>query len=168
MNKGFRYAILKAEVMKMSDEYMLYIWLGLTIIFAIAEAATAQLTTIWFAAGSLAAMILSIVGVKSITVQIITFAAVSLITLIATRPLVKKIIHKKVEPTNADRNIGETGFVTEEICNISGKGTVNIKGVIWTARSADDEQIIPEGELVKVIKIEGVKVIVNKITNQEE
>lgn len=148
--------------MKMSDNIMLYVWLGLTILFAIAEAATAQLTTIWFAAGSLTAMLLTIFGVKSVTVQIIVFVLVSVVTLIATRPLVKKLLHKKVQPTNADRNIGETGIVTEDIRNIDGEGAVKINGVIWTARSAKDEYI-PADSLVKIISIEGVKVIVEKI-----
>lgn len=162
MNTIFAYAILGSEVMKMPDNIMLYVWLGLTILFAIAEAATAQLTTIWFAAGALTAMLLTVFGVKSVTVQIIVFVLVSVVTLIATRPLVKKLLHKKVQPTNADRNIGETGVVTEDIRNIDGAGAVKINGVVWTARSAKDEDI-PADSLVKIISIEGVKVIVEKI-----
>ena len=145
----------------MPENYMLYVWLGATIFFGLIEAATAQLTTVWFAAGAIVAMILAAAGVKSITVQIVVFVAVSVASLIATRPLVKKIINKKVQPTNADRNIGQTGRVTEEINNIEGRGSVNIKGIIWSARSEDDG-VIPADELVTVTKIEGVKVIVKK------
>lgn len=141
---------------------MVYVWLGLTILFAIAEAASAQLTTIWFAAGSLVTMLLALFGVKNLTVQIIVFVLVSVISLIATRPFVKKVIHKKMQPTNADRIIGETGVVTEDIRNIDGAGEVKINGVIWTARCKNDEAI-PAGSLVKIISIEGVKVIVEKI-----
>lgn len=159
MNTRFCCAILESEVMKM--DFMLYVWLGLTIVFAITEAATAQLTTIWFAAGSLAAMLLAVFGVKSLTVQIIVFAVVSVTALLATRPLVKKVIHKRVQPTNADRNIGETGVVTEDIRNLDAAGAVKINGTVWTARSEDDSDI-PAGSIVKVIRIEGVKVIVQK------
>ncbi len=143
----------------MSENVMIFIWLGLTIVFALIEGATAQLTTIWFALGSAAAFILAVCGVESVLIQVIVFVAVSVISLIATRPLVKKIIHKKVEPTNADRNIGETGVTVTEINNLLGTGEVNLKGTIWTARSAD-EVVIPKDTQVKVIKIEGVKLIV--------
>ena len=141
---------------------MIFVWLGLTIVFAIIEGATAQLTTIWFAFGSIVSFILAVCGVKSIPVQVIVFVAVSLAALVFTRPLVKKIIHKNVEPTNADRNIGETGVTVTEINNLLGTGEVNLKGTIWTARSSTDE-VIPQDTQVKVIKIEGVKLIVEKI-----
>jgi membrane protein implicated in regulation of membrane protease activity len=140
---------------------MIFVWLGLTIVFALIEGATAQLTTIWFALGSAIAFVVAVCGVKSVMIQVIVFVAVSVITLLATRPLVKKIIHKKVEPTNADRNIGETGVTVTDVNNLLGTGEVNLKGTIWTARSADDT-VIPKDTQVKVIKIEGVKLIVEQ------
>ena len=146
----------------MSENIMIFVWLGLTIVFAVIEGATAQLTTIWFAVGSVASFILALCGVKSVPVQVIVFIVVSVVSLIATRPLVKKIIHKNVEPTNADRNIGETGVTVTEINNLLGTGEVNLKGTIWTARSTTDE-VIPQDAQVKVIKIEGVKLIVERI-----
>ena len=146
----------------MSENTMIFVWLGLTIVFAVIEGATAQLTTIWFALGSVAAFIVSLCGVKSVAVQVIVFVVVSVASLIATRPLVKKIIHKKTEPTNADRNIGETGVTVTEINNLLGTGEVNLKGTIWTARSTTDE-VIPQDTQVRVINIEGVKLIVEKI-----
>ncbi|MBQ7638615.1 MAG: NfeD family protein [Clostridia bacterium] len=141
---------------------MILIWLGLTVVFAVIEGATAQLTTVWFALGSIVALILAACGVKSVTTQVVVFVAVSVISLIATRPLVKKIIHKRVEPTNADRNIGETGVTVSEINNMLGTGEVNLKGTIWTARSEDDS-VIPKDSEVTVLKIEGVKLIVKKV-----
>ena len=143
-------------------EKMIFVWLGLTIVFAVLEAATAQLTTIWFAIGSVAALILAICGVESITVQCVVFVAVSLITLIATRPFVKKLLHKRVQPTNADRYIGETGVTLVEINNVQGTGEVKVQGNVWTARTENDT-VIPEGANVRVLRIEGVKVIVEQI-----
>lgn len=140
---------------------MVYVWLGVTVVFALIEAATVQLTTIWFAAGAFISMLLTLFGVKSIPIQILVFAVVSLASLIATRPLVKKVINSKKQPTNADMNIGETGVVTEEIDNINAVGTVSLKGTLWTARSLDGS-VIEKDELVKVIRIEGVKLIVEK------
>lgn len=145
----------------MPENMMLYIWLVLAIALAITEAVTAGLTTIWFSLGALASLLLVLCGVHNITVQIVVFVLVSSVSLIATRPLVKKYINKKVQPTNADRCIGKEAFVTEEINNILSKGAVKINGIEWSARSEDDS-VIENGVKVKIISIDGVKVIVKK------
>lgn len=142
---------------------MLYVWIALTVVFIILEAISVQLTSVWFALGSLAALIVTVCGVDSIPIQIAVFAAVSLASLILTRPLVKKLLNKKVQPTNADRSIGQKAIVTEEIVNIEGKGTVKLNGTEWTARSAVADDRIEKGTEVRVLKIEGVKLIVERI-----
>lgn len=142
-------------------EYMLYLWIALFVIFLIAEAVTAQLATIWFAAGSLVALILKIAGVDSIAIQVTAFLAVSIVTLIATRPLVKKMINKKTVATNADRNVGCEAVVTETIDNLNAAGAIKLNGNIWTARSAD-ESVIEVGATVITEKIDGVKMIVRR------
>lgn len=139
---------------------MVFVWIAVTVAFIIIEALTTQLLTIWFAAGAAAAVIATLLDASPL-VQCIVFVAVSLIALIATRPLVKKLTKQKFSPTNADRFIGETAVVTENINNIAQTGLVRIQGTVWTARSADGEAI-PEGETVTVKKIEGVKLIVEK------
>lgn len=140
-------------------EYMVWVWLALLVLFIITEVATVQLTTIWFAGGALVSMLLAVFGVKSLVIQIAAFLIVSIILLIVTRPLVKKYINKKSQPTNADRCIGEKAVVTEEINNLLGKGAAKINGVEWTARSENDENI-EIGTTVTVVRIDGVKLIV--------
>jgi len=140
--------------------YVVFVWIAVTVAFIIIEAITTQLLTIWFAAGAAAAVIATLLDASPL-VQCIVFVAVSLIALIATRPLVKKLTKQKFSPTNADRFIGETAIVTENISNIAQTGLVKLQGTVWTARSADGEAI-PEGETVTVKKIEGVKLIVEK------
>ena len=140
-------------------EYMVWVWLALLVLFIITEVATVQLTTIWFAGGALLAMLLAAFGIKSITAQIIVFLVTSIALLIATRPLVKKHINKKSQPTNADRNIGQKAVVTEEINNLLGTGAAKINGIEWTARSVSGE-IIEKGSTVTVVRIDGVKIIV--------
>lgn len=139
---------------------MLFVWIALMIVFAVVEALTVQLVTIWFAVGSLAALIANIAG-ASILVQWVVFVAVSAVCLVATRPVVKKVVNAKAQPTNADRCIGQTALVTEEIDNEIGTGQVNSKGIIWTARSLNGEQI-EKGASVVIAKIEGVKVMVTR------
>lgn len=141
-------------------EYSVWIWLALLIVLIITEIATVQLTTVWFALGAFVSLILAAFGVDSIIIQVIVFVAVSLISLIATRPLVKKYVNAKAQPTNADRCIGQTAVVTEEINNLLSTGAVKVNGTQWTARS-EKGNIIPENETVTVIKIDGVKLIVD-------
>ena len=137
------------------------VWLALLLLFAGAEAATVGLTSIWFAAGALCALIAALLG-GALWVQIALFLAVSALCLLAVRPLAKWHLNSKVEPTNADRVIGELAQVTEDIDNIHGKGVVVIRGVAWTARSEDGFPV-PAGSRVRVLRIEGVKVFVERI-----
>lgn len=136
------------------------VWLALLIIFAVAEAATVGLTSVWFAIGSLGALVCALAG-GNIWLQLGIFIVLSLVCLVALRPLAKKYLNNRVEPTNADRVIGQEARVTQDIDNIQGTGAVTIGGVTWTARSEHDTPI-PAGAMVRVLRIEGVKVIVEK------
>ncbi|OUN99205.1 nodulation protein NfeD [Pseudoflavonifractor sp. An44] len=136
------------------------VWLALLIIFAVAEAATVGLTSVWFAIGSLGALVCALAG-GNIWLQLGIFIVLSLVCLVALRPLAKKYLNNRVEPTNADRVIGQEARVTQDIDNIQGTGAVTIGGVTWTARSEHDTPI-PAGAMVRVLRIEGVKVMVEK------
>ena len=136
------------------------VWLALLIIFAVAEAATVGLTSVWFAIGSLGALVCALAG-GNIWLQLGIFIVLSLVCLVALRPLAKKYLNARVEPTNADRVIGQEARVTQDIDNIQGTGAVTIGGVTWTARSEHDTPI-PAGAMVRVLRIEGVKVIVEE------
>mgnify|MGYP003331743346 FL=1 len=136
-------------------------WIIAMVAFLIVEAVTVGLASIWFALGSLAAMVCAKLNAQ-IWVQIVVFLIVSAAALYFTRPLVKKYINGKKQPTNADMAIGKECRVTETINNVAGTGAVYVDGKTWTARSEDDE-VIEEGELVWALRIEGVKLIVSKI-----
>ena len=136
------------------------VWLVAAIIFLIIEALSVQLISIWLAGCAIVAMVLALLNVN-FWIQVLVFAIVSLLLIILTRPLVKRILSKNVEATNADRSIGKEAAVTSEINNVLGKGQVNRAGQIWSARSSDDS-VINEGETVIVEKIDGVKLIVSR------
>lgn len=145
-------------MVEITNASMYIFWAVAIVVFSIAEAVTAQLVSIWFVIGSIAAFICALCGGQPI-IQAIVFIAVSVLALVITRPLVKKYIHPKSEHTNADRVIGQTGVVTEDIDNLKASGQVKVDGKIWTARSIDNV-IIPMGNQVIIDKIEGVKLIV--------
>ena len=136
-------------------------WIIAMVVFLVIEAVTVGIVSVWFAIGALFAMVTAMLG-ANLWVQITVFLVVSAIALYFTRPLVKKFVNNKVEPTNADMLIGKECRVVETIDNLSGTGAVYVDGKTWTARTVDEE-IIPEGQLVKAERLEGVKLIVSKI-----
>ena len=138
---------------------MYVVWIILLIAFIILETITVSITSIWFACGAVAAMIISMFFSNSLPAQIIVFFLVSALMLWRTRPLVAKYITKQKVATNADRVIGMTGTVTQKIDNIMGQGEVYVDGKRWTARSANGA-VIEDNTLVNILWIEGVKVIV--------
>lgn len=141
-------------------------WLVLTIALLAAEASTVTLISLWFAAGALAAMVVSLLG-GGIGVQTAAFLAVSVVLLTALRPFVRKFITPKVTKTNIDSVIGSFGLVTAPIDNINASGQVKLGAMHWSARSTDGE-IIPEGTKVMVDRIEGVKVFVTPVREKVE
>lgn len=144
----------------MPDFAMLIFWVVLLILLIVVEAVTAQMVTIWFAAGALGAIVAERLGAQ-MWLQWVIFIAVSAVALVLTRPLAKKLTKTNAQPTNADRCIGKIAVVTETINNIGAKGQVNVDGAIWTARSSDNS-VIEKDEKVTVEKIDGVKLIVKK------
>lgn len=138
---------------------MSIVWLVLMVLLFIIEAATAGLTVIWFALGALAALIAALFGAQ-IWLQVLWFLVVSIATLWFTRPLALKYLNGRSVATNADRVVGMEGVVREDIDNLAGTGAVKLDGKEWTARS-DSGANIPSGSVVKVRRIEGVKLIVD-------
>ncbi|MBQ3416485.1 MAG: NfeD family protein [Ruminococcus sp.] len=145
---------------------MTIFWLIFTVVMAMLEAATVQLVSIWFAAGGLAACITSLIT-DNILIQIGIFLGVTVLTLVLTRPIVKRIKEKNTQPTNSDKYIGQTGIVLEEIDNEKAQGLVRVGSSKWTAKSVDNS-VIAKDQKVKVLLIEGVKLIVEAENNSTE
>ena len=138
------------------------IWFGLMVAFIIVEGACPfHLVSIWFAGGALAAMVASLLG-ADMAWQFGLFAVLSLVLLAALRPFLKKFITPKLVKTNVDAVIGSQGYAIADIDNLSATGQVKLGGMEWTARSTTGE-VIPKGALVRVDKIEGVKVFVTAV-----
>ena len=137
-------------------------WLAALIVLLIVEAVTVGLVSLWFAFGALAALITSFFT-HNIWVQFGVFLAVSLVSLLIIRPLARRYVTPRQVPTNADRAVGAEGVVTQVIDNLKATGQVSVKGAVWTAR-AEGETVIPAGATVKVLRIEGVKLIVAPVT----
>ena len=136
-------------------------WLVAMIVLLIVEGLAPGLVSIWFAIGALAALISSLLHAP-LWLQLLWFVVVSLAALLLTRPLAKKYVNARTVPTNADMAIGQDCVVTETIDNIAGTGAVSVGGKIWTARMAAVDGHAEKGAVLRAVRIEGVKLIVEE------
>lgn len=142
------------------------VWLIIAVVLCVIEGATIQLVCVWFACGSLFAMLASFIGAP-VWLQMLIFLVSSIAVLIVGRPILLEKIKPKREATNADRVVGQVGLVLEEIDNLRQTGRVSANGLDWSARSEGGERI-PEGTQVVVRRIEGVKLIVWPLPDIQE
>ena len=137
-------------------------WIVLMIIFIIVELNTFNLTTIWFALGAVAAVLVSLRLPDNYLAQIAAFVIITGVSVMFTRPFAQKITGKSVR-TNANRAIGEEAVVVEKIGDASGVGQVKVLGQIWTAKAKDVNAVFDVGDTVIVEEIQGVKLIVRSV-----
>ena len=79
------------------------------LLAAVGFLATFSMVSVWFAAGSAAAL-LCCLFTHSFRVQAVVFIAVSAVCLLAFKPLAKRL-HKQPTPTNGDRALGREARV---------------------------------------------------------
>ena len=138
---------------------MAAVWFGAFVVFLLIEAQTVSVVSLWFAGGSLAALIAAFCG-GELWLQVVLFLVISVALLACLRPLVRKFFTPRLTKTNSDSLIGTVGPVIEDIDNIRSAGRVKLGGMEWSARSTSGEAIAKE-TLVKVDRIEGNKVFVS-------
>lgn len=136
-------------------------WTLLAIVFIIAEGMTMGLTTIWFALGALAALVAAALKLN-IVIQVLVFLAVSILSLVYTRPVAMRVLKIGSTKTNAASLVREKGIVTKAI-EAYNTGQVKVKGQIWTAKGIAAEIQINEGVEIEVVEIDGVKLIVKPL-----
>lgn len=137
-------------------------WLIAMIIFVVGELITIGLTSIWFAAGALAALLAALMGFGLIG-QIVVFILVSGILLWLTRPWAQRFINSKVQKTNVDSIVGERMRLTERVNNFDHTGRATVHGQDWSVQIEDDKETLEPGALVEVVRVSGVKLIVKKV-----
>lgn len=136
----------------------IFLWIMIIVLLTIVEVMTVNLTTIWYIASAVLSLIVSLFS-DIFLLQFGVFAVAGTILLILTRPIIKRITTNSGEATNLDRVVGMEAIVTESL----GKnkiGEVKVDGKRWSAYS---EQEIDVNCTVKVLKIDGVKLKVERI-----
>jgi membrane protein implicated in regulation of membrane protease activity len=137
---------------------MAIIWISVMVLALIIEGGTMDLSSVWFSAGALAALVVALIWPEAYIPQIVVFILVSIALLILIRPIIKDKMKKNEIKTNADSLVGKVAVCTKDILN-GERGEVKIEGKIWTAISNEDVVI---GDKVTVLAIKGVKLVVRK------
>ena len=142
------------------EQYLIWIWAGLAVIFFIAELFTAGFFLVCFGVGAVAAAIGASLGVPPIW-QLALFVAFSALALVLLRPIAQRINRTTPNRVGGDRAIGRDALVTEAIDPATGRGMVRVERESWRAE-LDDHTPAAEGERVQVVRVEGTRLIVRR------
>lgn len=146
----------------MIEQWMWVIWLCVFVAALIIEASGPEVVSIWFAGGALISLVISFIEGVPWWIEAIVFAVVSAALLIFVRPMLSKLIKRDIVSSNADAMTGKKGTITEDISELKS-GEVNVDGVIWTAISTKESDTIVKGTVVKVLSIDGNKLVVTPV-----
>lgn len=146
----------------MIETYTWIIWLVLFVAMLGIEAAGPALVSIWFSFGALIALIVSFIPEVPWWVEVIVFVVISIATLLALRPILRRYIKRNNYNTNIDSFTGKRGYVIEDITYLK-PGAVKIGDVSWTAIPVNREEEILENEIIEVVAVNGNKLIVKKV-----
>ena len=140
---------------------MVYVWIGVIVAAIVLEMLTDQIIAIWFMPSAIICAILDLCGVP-LPWQLLVFLLISVTGIVLSRTVLKKHFNFTKTATNVEAVVGEKCVVIERIDNYAGRGQAKVRGQIWSARSVDDEETFEEGEILRVVAVEGVKLICKK------
>ena len=147
------------------EQYMWIIWLALFVVMLVIEGAGPGLVSIWFSFGALIALLVSFIPGVAWWIELIVFVVVSVATLLALRPVVKRFYKRNNIRTNVDSFVGKRGYVIEDITFLK-PGAIKIGDVSWTAIPVDNNEKILENEVIEVVAINGNKLVVKKVEDK--
>jgi len=142
-----------------------YLWMIIAALFVVGEIFTAGFFLLWFGIGAAVAGVLALFGLGYVW-QLGAFVLVSGVLFVVSRRFADKFTKKQPPGIGADRVIGREGIVYEEIDNTKNTGRVRLKKEEWRADS-DTGEVIPVGNRVEVIRLDGTHLVVKKIKEEE-
>ena len=145
----------------MIEQYMWIIWLVIFVLSLIIEGLTAELVSIFFSLGSLVALIMSFFTGIPYYIELVVFVVLSIISLLALRPVMNRVLKKEKRLTNIDEFVGKEIKLSKGYEQYSF-GEANIGGIIWRVLNIEEKEPINEGAEAVVISVQGNKLIVRK------
>ena len=147
------------------EEWMWLVWLVLMIVAFVIEAASEALVSLWFAAGAIVALGLSFIPGLPFYWEIVAFLVVSTAAFFLIRPLFTKLLKKRIVKTNVDSLVGSKAIVKTAGDSVH-PGEVVLRGSVWTALPIQDGVSFRKGDIVKVLAVEGNKLLVDMFTKE--
>lgn len=142
------------------------IWIAIGIAAIILELLTpTAMVSIWFAVGAFVSAVCAGFNMP-VALQIIVCLAVAVLFILIVRPMAVKYLRGNIVATNADRLIGDIAVVTKDIQEDTW-GEVRVHGMMWSAVNLD-HTVIPKQAKVRIVAIEGAKLLVRAIKEKEE
>ena len=138
-------------------------WLIAAVGFLVLEGMTFSMVSVWFAAGSAAAL-LSCLFHPPFKVQAVVFIVVSVLCLAAFKPLTQRL-RQKPTPTNGDRSLGREAKVLTPV-SAEETGRVRLDGVDWNARCATPGDTLAPGQSCRVTEIHSTLLIVEPVLTE--
>ena len=135
-----------------------WIWIAVIVLAAVIEVLTDQLIALWFIPGAAIGVVLDFLEVPFIW-QALVLLVTTAIGIVVGKKFISKKLKNNSTKTNIDAIIGERCIVTEKIDNYAGCGQAKVKGQIWSARGVGEDDIFEVGEALRIVAIEGVKLI---------
>ncbi len=145
-----------------SMDQWVFIWLAVIVVTIVIEIITVGLTSIWLTGGGLAALIVCLLG-GHWGLQLAVFFIVTFVLIYFTRPWALKYIESRKTATNYEEVIGKTVRIIEAVDNVRETGKAIYNGMEWTARAEEDAETFSVDEQARVVKVQGVKLILEKI-----
>src|SRR2546426_3698428 len=148
------------------DNLIWILWFVLGLVLIVAEVFTSGFVLLWFGIGALAAALAGIVGIHSLGLQFLIFAAVSSGLTAASRTIFVNYFSREKTGdslrTGVDSLPGKIGTVVSSSCGALNEGAVKVFGSTWTAYPADGEEPLEAGERVRVESVQGASIYVRR------
>ena len=154
------------------DSLLWILWLVLGLILIVAEVFTSGFVLLWFGIGALAAALAGVVGINSLGIQFLIFAAVSIGLTAASRTIFVNYFSREKTgdslKTGVDALPGKIGTVVSSSRGALNEGAVKLSGSTWTAYPAEGEEPLEAGERVRVEKMEGASLYVRRVDREPD
>src|SRR5947207_1451471 len=151
----------------MTDSWIWILWAILGAILVVAEIFTSGFVLLWFGIGALAAALADIVGIHSLGIQFLIFAAVSIGLTAASRTIFLNYFSREKTGDSLRTGVhslpGKIGTVVSSSKGALNEGAVKVFGSTWTAYPAAGEEPLEAGERVEVTQVEGASIYVRRI-----
>jgi len=138
------------------------VWIAVGILFIIIEIFTPGFFFFSFGIGAIASGLMAYIFKENLILQFLTFSVVTFVSFLLMKKFAGKMLKNSVQESNIYALSGKTGIVTKIILK-DHKGYVRIGGEEWSAIFEQDIEQINEGEKVKIIRVDGNKVVVEKM-----